>query len=367
MIKRLYVNNFRCLENFELSLSAFSSSLLVGKNGTGKTTVGNALEVLQLIARGTNRVRELIGVKDFAHGRSEVPIRFELEVDIKNVSYHYSLAFELPKSFKELRVAEERLFCDGQTIFARDSSQVTHHRDSDSQSNFVLDWHLVAMPVIHVQSEIDPLHIFKSWLANMLILAPIPQLVRGDSMGNTLMPDKHCTNFGEWFTGLLSHSPAAYGDIDGFLKDIMTDFKDIKNPVIGKNFRSLSIQFQQETASVNFAVEDLSDGEKCFLICAVVLAANKAYGPIFCFWDEPDNYISLSEASFFVTSLRRSFATGGQLLMTSHNSEGIRRFSAENTFVLDRRSHLEPTQVRLLEEIPIEGDLINALIGDDIE
>jgi len=97
------------------------------------------------------------------------------------------------------------------------------------------------------------------------------------------------------------------------------------------------------------------------------LAANKYYGPVFCFWDEPDNYISLSEVGHFVTSLRRSFKNSGQILATSHNEEAIRKFSDENTFVLDRKSHLEPTLVRLLSEITINGNLIDTLILGDIE
>ena len=32
LIRRLYVHNFRCLENFELPISGHSSALLIGKN-----------------------------------------------------------------------------------------------------------------------------------------------------------------------------------------------------------------------------------------------------------------------------------------------------------------------------------------------
>jgi hypothetical protein len=39
VIRRLYIHNFRCLENFELPIAAYSSALLIGKNGAGKTTV----------------------------------------------------------------------------------------------------------------------------------------------------------------------------------------------------------------------------------------------------------------------------------------------------------------------------------------
>lgn len=51
MIERIYIHNFRCLENFELSLEG-NSALLIGKNGTGKSTISFALALLQGIARG---------------------------------------------------------------------------------------------------------------------------------------------------------------------------------------------------------------------------------------------------------------------------------------------------------------------------
>lgn len=37
------------------------------------------------------------------------------------------------------------------------------------------------------------------------------------------------------------------------------------------------------------------------------------------------------------------------------------------TFVLDRKSHLEPTLIRLLSDLSIQGDLVDALIRGDIE
>ena len=367
MIKRLYIHNFRCLENFDLPISGQPSSLLIGKNGAGKSTVGDALQVLQQIARGTNRVRELVSEKDFTRGRKDVPIRFELEVVIRGDTFLYSLALELPSSFKEMRVAEETLSYNAADVFSRSTSQVTLSRTTTPEARFIVDWHLVALPVIQVQSDTDPIHLFKTWLASMLILAPIPSQIKGESEDDTLMPNKNCLNFGAWFTGLLSHSPSAYSHIDEFVRQVLPDFKDIKNPIIAKNARSLSVQFQQDDAVLKLAFDDLSDGEKCFFICAVVIASNEAYGPIFCFWDEPDNYLSLEETGQFVMDLRRSFKLGGQLLITSHNPEAIRRFSAENTLLLDRKTHFEPTVVRALTEVTFDGNLVDALIRGDVE
>lgn len=50
MLQRLYVHNFRCLENFELNLKEMSSALLIGKNGSGKSTLSRVLEVFQSIS-----------------------------------------------------------------------------------------------------------------------------------------------------------------------------------------------------------------------------------------------------------------------------------------------------------------------------
>src|SRR4029077_11597443 len=211
----------------------------------------------------------------------------------------------------------------------------------------------------------DPLFIFRQWLARMLILRPMPSALRGDSTAETLEPNPQVIDFGAWFSGLLSDSPSAYSRIDEYLKQVMPDLKDIKNPVIGKDSKSLIVQFSSDQGSVTLPFEDLSDGEKCFMICAVVLAANEAYGPIFCFWDEPDNYLALDEVGHFVLALRKSFQSSGQFIATSHNPEAIRRFSEENTLVLFRRSHLEPTMVWRLEQLRVQVDLVGALIRGD--
>jgi len=368
MIQRLYIHNFRCLENFELSVKNLSSALLIGKNGTGKSTVSYVLEIFQAISRGVNRVGQLVRSGDFARGRSDVPIRFELEVLLDKRIYKYVIALELPEKFKELRVFEEQLSVSGSPIYSRNAAQVTLHTGSQNrEAQFSVDWHLVALPIIQEQSETDPLHIFKTWLARTIILAPIPGLMIGDSEGESLEPKRDASNFGEWVSGLLSRYPAAYTQIDKYLREVMPDIQDFQNERIGKDAKTMVVRFEANNANLSVDFKDLSDGEKCFFLCALVFAANKFYGPLFCFWDEPDNYLSLSEVGHFVTSLRRSFQGGSQILVTSHHPEAIRKFSDENTFLLDRKSHLEPTLIRALSDISVRGDLITALICGDIE
>jgi len=379
VIRRLYVHNFRCLENFELPVSGHSSVLLIGKNGSGKTTVGLALEILQKIARGTNRIADLVQLKDLSRGRTDAPMRFEIEVELQGEVYKYTVALGVPKSRKEteLFVREERLEVGPRVVYTRGAEHLyieTRNGPDPAdpsaaalQGSFPIDWHLVALPIIQKQFGHDPIFVFKQWLARMVILRPVPSLTLGDSEQETLEPNLAITNLGAWFAGLLAYAPSAYAEMDKYLKQVMPDLADIKNPVVGRESRSLVVQFSNAQGSLNLPFGDLSDGEKCFVICALVLAANHAYGPLLCFWDEPDNYLALSEVGHFVSALRKAFQSGGQFIATSHNPEAIRRFSDENTLVLYRRSHLEPTMVRPLSEIQVSGDLVGALVRGDLE
>lgn len=113
MVRRFYVHNFRCLENFELPIAGKSSVLLIGNNGSGKSTVAFALEVLQKIGRGKNRIDDLVKPGDLARGRAGAPMRFEIELELEDAVYQYVLAFELTPGSRELLVLEEKLFVGG--------------------------------------------------------------------------------------------------------------------------------------------------------------------------------------------------------------------------------------------------------------
>jgi ATPase subunit of ABC transporter with duplicated ATPase domains len=114
----------------------------------------------------------------------------------------------------------------------------------------------------------------------------------------------------------------------------------------------------------NFDIEFscLSDGEKCFFAAALAIAANQCYGPLLCFWDEPDNYVSLAEVQHLIDRLRRGFDNRGQLILTSHDTQTIMGFPLEQCALLTRKSRLEPARIKKLDESQVGDSLINALL-----
>ena len=199
MIERLYIHNFRCLENFEFKPGDASSALLIGKNGSGKSTLVQALKVFQAIGRGSNRVGQLLKASDFTLGRTEVPMRLELEVRLGGRAFKYTLALDLPERFKELRVLEEALAVDGEPLYTRELAQVALQRQNASQpeARFNIDWHLVALPVIQDPSTTNALGVFREWLARMVLLAPMPRLMQGETVCETLEPQESAGNLAD--------------------------------------------------------------------------------------------------------------------------------------------------------------------------
>lgn len=365
MIERLYVHNFRCLENFTLDLSGQPSALLIGKNGVGKSTVFASLKVLQRICRGPNQARSAIRASDFTHRRTDLPMRFELIASISGTWFQYSVSFEWPQDVQEARILDEKLISNGAPVFVRESN-VVQLLDG---AKFALDPHVFALPVISQPPPMNQLQDFKRYLAGMVLVAPVPELMTGLSEEPRSGLDFRASHFASCLRALLQYKPKAYGEFATFVQRLIPDFASIEFAERGKEGSGqLTVTFQRPDSreAVTLDFDQLSDGEKCFFL-AGYLAASSAIGlPVVCWWDEPDNHLSISEVGQFIMAMRKIAGTGGQFVATTHHPDAIRAFADENTFVLTRASHLEPTVARRLSEFKYEGDLIRALTLDEI-
>jgi len=371
MLQRLYAHNFRCLENFEFKPGNQSSVLLIGKNGVGKSTIRTVLALFQSIGRGESQVKELVKASDFTRGRDDVPMVFELEVALGDDRYHYSLALELPSGFKALRILRESVLVNGKPLFSRKQAEVTVSRQDASRIDgvFSMDWHLVALPVIQDRAASSRLQTLRDWLRQMVLLSPLPPLMVSETTGESAALHPHGSNLVDWLSDLLETHPTAYATVVEQVQAVMPDVDLLRFEKLGRDTRALMVKFKSGKAEDEQPFDRLSDGEKCFFLSAVLLAANRWSGPLFAFWDEPDNYLAAHEITQFIVALKRSFAQqGGQLIASSHNAQAILCFPVDSTWVLGRRSHLEPSQIRCLDDLEVNNiDLMQRLMDGEID
>src|SRR4051794_10006228 len=92
MLTRLYIDNYRALVNSELLLGR--RTLLMGRNGSGKSTFGEALIAIQALLFGQSKTDNLFGPGTLTRWQQSPRQRFELDVAGPSGPYRYELVIE---------------------------------------------------------------------------------------------------------------------------------------------------------------------------------------------------------------------------------------------------------------------------------
>jgi len=381
MLRCLTVNNFRCYERFEFTFPENDRSLLfLGRNGAGKTTFADSLEIFQKIGRGDGRVGRLVSQEP--RWDKSKPVEFALSVELAGTHCEYGFSLEFPNGFSEFRIVSEELKVDGKFVYSRKGAVISFdapkdekpHDAGDKNKQLSYDWHVLFLPTYFntfdnsLQSKIDA---FRSWLANILILSPYPAAFNAKSDPPARWPERDCANCASWLAYLLGNRPRSYADVEDYLKCLWDDFYTVAFPQEGSLAKHLKLEFKENEKEFSPSLEKLSDGQKCLFLSAIVIAALEASPSALVFWDEPDSYLALSEIEHFIRALRSKFRKNGQLLLTSHHPETIASFSDETTFIFDRANNLSPTQPlatvsQLRDANKFAGDFIPAYRRGDL-
>lgn len=354
MLRRLFVHNLRCLVNFELDLTELPSALIVGRNGVGKSSIIDALEIISSIALGRTSFKEVLPRAIFSNfseeGKAQMkvpPLRFELEAEIgKDVRASYHIEFEWPTTFDEPRVRSEQLAVNGQPVFSRERSDTKFYpSEKANATSFPLDWHTSAVSGIQEPHDKHPLRLFKNWLSNVVILRPVPQFMKGVSSSPTRALSADGRNIADWYRWIVTHDSEQGYKINSYLRQVWPEFKTIRNDQLGPDVFDLHLEFSDGNGDpLRIRLENLSQGEKILFLWATLLAWSETNSYSLCAWDEVADHVALVEIQDFLRGLRNLKGPGMQFLATGHLSEVIRSFAQESTVVLRRSSRTIPTQ-----------------------
>lgn len=340
MINEIYIDNFRCLTNFRIKPGYFQ--LWLGDNGSGKTSVLDALRNIQRLMRSEH-------VDDIFKGNSlttwdkrrDQKIGFSFIID--DEIYKYELTIEYAKQEDKQHIKREELIWQDSTFFLFDGHEAHLFRiNRDTQkieesAVFPANWGRSVIPTIAERDDNKPLIRFREELDKILLIHPIPLVVKGAAATESRNLSEHAENFAQWYRHLLQEQPSIGYGAKQLLEDVLPGFEQLSLREIGES-RKLMATFRIEGEDRDFDFMNISDGQRQLIVLYTVLEAFRAGTFSTVLIDEPDNFVSMREIQPWLENLNDICdEPNKQALIISHHPEIVNNMARGEEFWFSRQ------------------------------
>lgn len=326
MVERVLIDNFRCFVNFEWRPGPLA--LLMGSNGSGKTSVVDLLWVLRGLVCEDAEVRRCFPASSRTRWDRRTIQSFGLDVRRGAGLYRYRLQVQHREDEPHRpQVDRETLHLDDQLLFEFAGGEIRFVRD-DGGAGPVLPGRTGRSGLGGIAPGRDnrKLWEFKRWLAeDVWCFRPDPRSMsaRTDEDAEGLADD--LANFASWYAAWVATDLGGALAFTTAVKELLPGFESLQ---VAKGAPILQARF--ETGGQRFSVDfdELSDGQRQLLALHLLLHAVVQPGRLVIF-DEPDNYVALREIQpWLVDLVERALADGGpQVWIASHHPEVLNQLA----------------------------------------
>ncbi len=328
MLKRLFIDNFRSFVNFEYKPER--KQLLLGANGSGKSSLLDAIELLKNFLRGmenpflaTTRTRWL-----------KLPEQvFELEASLEDKTYVYRVENRFAPDAPVAEVRLERLTVSGEPVFEQLGGEVrffTHGPGALAS----LPWKTTRSSLNLARLSTPTVDRFLTWIFEHVFcirIDPWPEAMSDTTDGEDALPENELDNLGAWYRHLIQADPEANVSLVRSLAETLEGFVSLQLDAAGASTRVLRANFMQAGKKrITYPLSELSDGQRCLIALYMVLHFLIAKPGNSIFVDEPDNFVSLREIQPWLLAAEDAVhESKGQLILVSHHPEILNYWAKE--------------------------------------
>ena len=325
MFKRLYVDNYKCLVNFDLTFQDLT--LLLGRNGTGKTSVLDIFYALRELLSGRARIAdpEIFPAHTLTAWQTRELQVFEVEAELPGDTFVYRLQLEHDAKNHLSRISNESLLdADGRPLFEFKGGEVHLYRDDHSEGPvFSADWTESSLARVVPGPKNTRLTQFLEFIRNVLVCGLYPAGFEHETKSHDVMLARDAHNFSAWYQHLQLEQPGQVEQFRKALEDVIDGFSGIRLQKVGRNTRAFTLDFDENGKRYELGLDEISDGQRALvaLYSLIHLAAGLGYT---LFLDEPENYVALPEIEPWLAELSdRCGDAIPQAVICSHHPELI--------------------------------------------
>lgn len=245
MLTRLYVDNFRCFENFEYRPGP--KQLIVGANGSGKSSFMEALSFLCRFGQNGVLSDALPAMQTTRWAKQKTQV-FELEVALDG-AFLYRLEVELPSPTSRPRVRSETLHFDGKPVLEFIDGQVQLYDRFQPAQKFPADPFRSALAITPLGT--DEVSRFKLWLDRVFCFRLNPFAMAPQAERPQQSPATDLSNFAAWYSHLVQSDPRASFALHQSLQAVLDVFSGLRLESRGGSAR-LGCCWRSPSSSTNF-------------------------------------------------------------------------------------------------------------------
>ena len=342
MLKRLYIDNFRCFVNFEYKPER--KQLLLGANGSGKSSLVTAVRF----------IKEFVEARENPFTQSsrtrwvDRPLQvFEVEATLNDQTFEYrtEIRYSSPDS-KIPSVSLERLRVSGELIFELSGGEIHFFPDSGN-SSAVLRWEGKDSALHLAQFSNGKVRRFVEWLRTLHTFQIDAYEGRMDETADAVrtIPDFELESVAEWYLNCLQEDPAGIDKFKASIREVLPGFDVLRFSRDEDGVNRLHADFKSSTGSKDsFSIRELSDGQRYLIALYMILHFLIEKGHTV-FIDEPDNFIALREIQPWLLAAEDAVQESkGQLILISHHPEILNQWAAEYgvLFVREQNGQVAP-------------------------
>jgi predicted ATPase len=339
MLKSVYIDNFRCFVNFELSLG--QQQLILGLNGSGKSTLLEVLRALKSLITGEGQLDKLFPYNTRTRWQTVPQQTFELQVSLDG-NYSFRLELDSWGRQEKTRIKREVVSYNERPVFEFIEGEVHLFNDEfQHKVTYPFDPFRSALATIQPRPENTLLMSFKYWIENLQCLKLNPHAMSKLTDREELEPASDMSNFASWYRHVSLEQGRAASKLQTTLSQIIPGLESLDLKEAGANSRILAANFAfpseaNALAGYPVAFDELSDGQRVLIVLYALLSFVVA-GNACLFLDEPENYIAIPEVQPWLMDLRdRIEERGGQVILISHHPEMVNYLAPEIGIVFER-------------------------------